>query len=368
MDIRLLRRLRRSEAFTLVELLVVIAIIGILVALLLPAIQAAREASRRSDCSNRLRQLVLAVHNFESSKQKLPTHGDVYLGKTGAIAGGLSSHARVLPYMENQDVVDLVDQDSHWRDGAQNALALRTPLTFFRCPSGRDVELTQMAFNPNPPPEDTVLRAHYAGNMGARPGPSRNWRNGQLTTDSACTPSASTGRGGGGGVLLYPETTYIQHSCSAHPSSGGTGINGVIFPLSKIDLGDITDGTSKTIMYGELSWDIAPQAPWLVGSTSKDGTNEDQLVSSSHGVVFNIKVVRWGINERKSAEPEVTYPRYAGVDYCPLTEESFGSQHPNGAHLGMSDGSTFFLRDDVDIAILRAMASRKSDEVYDAPN
>src|SRR5262245_10817630 len=105
-----------KPGFTLVELLVVIAIIGILVALLLPAIQAAREAARRTDCVNRLRQLVLAAHNFESTKKKLPSHGDVtYFASENRYAGGFSSQARLLSYVEEQSLHNLVDQNRHLR-------------------------------------------------------------------------------------------------------------------------------------------------------------------------------------------------------------------------------------------------------------
>ena len=75
------------RGFTLVELLVVIAIIGVLVALLLPAIQAAREAARRSDCINRMRQIVLAAHNYECANKRIPSHGDVTCAMAGSPAG-----------------------------------------------------------------------------------------------------------------------------------------------------------------------------------------------------------------------------------------------------------------------------------------
>jgi prepilin-type N-terminal cleavage/methylation domain-containing protein/prepilin-type processing-associated H-X9-DG protein len=340
-----------SRGFTLVELLVVIAIIGILVALLLPAIQAAREAARRSDCINRLRQIVLAAHNYESSRNKIPSHGDVaYEGNTPV--GGLSSQARLLPYMEEQSVQSLVDQDQHWRH-ANNRKALMTPLPFLRCPSGKAIELTYINVRDTGTQVENSLRCHYVGNLGARP-------------ETCSAPGGS--RGSGGNWSTFPENTYKQHSCaddplapttSAPPSSGGTAVNGVIFPLSDIDLGDVADGTSHTIMFGEMSWDVGPQEPWIVGSTSNDGPGNE--VSSSHGVVYNAKNIRWPINLR-------AYINEQGLFESCLTNTSLGSYHPGGTHVAMCDGSAGFLRDDVDVAgVLRPMASRKSEEVFESP-
>jgi type II secretory pathway pseudopilin PulG len=346
-----------------VELLVVIAIIGILVALLLPAIQAAREAARKSDCVNRIRQLVLAAHNYELNKKQLPGHGDVWESK-GDYAGGLSSQARLLPYMEEQNLETLVDQDRHWRH-ANNAVAIRTPLAFLRCPSAKQDQssFVFLSSSSSEVVDQPNLRCHYVGIMGARPGPNRNNCPGTQVT-GACAPPASGGRGGGGGTLVWPETTYCQYGCTTRAAgSGGTAVNGVIYPLSKHDLGGITDGTTYTMMYGEMSWEVARQAAWLVGSTSQDGL--DRLESSSHGVVFNAKNVRYPINSDKSGEPDGA-PDIPGVVYVPLTEESLGSQHPGGTHVGMSDGSARFLKEELDVAILRAMASRKSEDMYDA--
>ncbi|MBL8856822.1 MAG: DUF1559 domain-containing protein, partial [Planctomycetaceae bacterium] len=98
-------RSRHAYGFTLVELLVVIAIIGILVGLLLPAVQAAREAARRMSCSNNLRQIGLAMHNYESTYRQLPT---MYGLNTGN-AGNVSIQGALLPYMEQSNLQNLID-------------------------------------------------------------------------------------------------------------------------------------------------------------------------------------------------------------------------------------------------------------------
>jgi prepilin-type N-terminal cleavage/methylation domain-containing protein len=363
----------KRAAFTLVELLVVIAIIGILVALLLPAIQAAREAARRSDCINRIRQVVLAAHNYETSKKKLPSNGDVwYVGDQ--YAGGLSIFARLLPYMEEQGLQSLVNQDRHWLDNS-NLKALRTPLPFLRCPSGTATELTDIGHKETYVQEETSLRSHYVGILGARPGPNKlPYPPGMSETPPSDGCSAGGGgRGGGGGTFTWPESTYLQFACSKRSSgwtSGSTAINGVILCGMGAKLSSITDGTSKTMMIGEMSWSVGPQQPWLVGSTTTTSNNAGELLRAANGVVHNVKNVRYGLNVKKFGNEDGTLPAPAVSDdpaseFAPLTETSLGSNHPGGAHVGMSDGSSMFLRDDVDLAgVLRPMASRQSEDIY----
>lgn len=348
------------RGFTLVELLVVIAIIGVLVALLLPAVQAAREASRRSDCINRLRQIALAAHNYESARKRLPPHVEIP-DQVGVETNGLSALAKLLPFMEQQNVQNLVDQDRHWRDGRNN-IARLTPLPFLRCPSGKPIELTSvMIESAGVTNEENALRSHYVGNMGARPGPNENGAVG----DGCATVTSGGGRGGGSSVALeFPETTYTQRNCTKPPNSGGAAINGVIFPMSNIDFGDISDGTSNTIMFGEMSWDVGPQASWIVGSASRDGTGRAEQISSAFGVIHNAKNIRWGIN----AENYINEDGVPNVNGVPLTDTSLGSYHPGGCHVAMSDGSATFVREDVDVVgVLRPMASRASDDLYAKP-
>jgi prepilin-type N-terminal cleavage/methylation domain-containing protein/prepilin-type processing-associated H-X9-DG protein len=343
---------RSRGGFTLVELLVVIAIIGILVALLLPAVQAAREAARRNDCLNRIRQVLLASHNFMDAQGKLPPHGDM--------PSALSSQARLLPYMEEQSVLNLVDQTRHWREQTK---VLETPLPFLRCPSGlpqfTGINARQYGLSGGSVGDIRVseLASHYVGIMGARP--------------DKCRPTTG-GRGGGTATwTTEPEATYMAKDIGCIDTlpgagygdgeSGGTSRNGAIFPLSKLNFADIIDGTSKTMMYGELSWinsDVRqskdqslnppPAEPWIVGSTSLD---------SATGYIQNAKNVRFGIEERGLVDPVTITPKSCSTDV------SLGSNHPGGTNVGMCDGSARFTEKSIDTALLRSMASRGAGEI-----
>jgi prepilin-type N-terminal cleavage/methylation domain-containing protein len=198
--------LRRRSAFTLIELLVVIAIIAILIGLLLPAVQKVREAAARMQCSNNIKQLALALHNYHDAMGAFPP------GRDGR---SISTHAYLLPYIEQDNVYRLVDFTvSH--SNAANATARATPVKTFLCPSD---------------PYNT-LPAGQAGN---------NYRVNQ-----------------GSNILWGLPATSGANSTMPAP-------NGPLFLTSKVKMTDITDGTSNTAVgastQGDFSNAISTTAP-----------------------------------------------------------------------------------------------------------
>lgn len=257
---------RRSyrAGFTLVELLVVIAIIGILVGLLLPAVQAAREAARRMSCSNNMKQLGLATHNFESAFGKLPPG---YLGpnpddleltiQTGGEQPYLGTLPFLLPFMEQTNVYNMIPGDSlrvdelgnqRWFRNAELYALAQAKLSAFICPSEVEAESTTRVYS----------RTHMY----------RNSRGGM--THQAFS-LANVGFGA---------TSYVA-------SAGRRGavlprLRGAFTNRSKTRLGDITDGTSNTILFGETQ--AGPDRVYIWMSAGP--------ISSAFG--FGDRFSRWG--------------------------------------------------------------------------
>jgi len=202
-------RFSRRSAFTLVELLVVIAIIGVLVAMLLPAIQAARESARRSQCSNNLKQMGLAVQMYHDAR------GQYSMGRDSSNQKGVSWAFRLLPYLEHDNihkslkVTERVDSD-------KNAMAMRTPVDVFYCPTRRSPDADRDFDNNDQPSlvEDAAAGGDYAGNAG----------------------------------IEHRYGTSAQ--VTAKDVDPGTVI-GPIFTFSKVTARQVTDGLSKTLAIGE---------------------------------------------------------------------------------------------------------------------
>ncbi|WP_442481687.1 DUF1559 family PulG-like putative transporter [Aeoliella sp. SH292] len=314
----------KRQAFTLVELLVVIAIIGILVALLLPAVQAAREAARRTQCSNQLRQIGIACHNFHDTQGKLPT--------VSAHLTYMSYLAQILPFMEQTNLRELINEGYAW-DNAANDAAEATPVPAFQCPSvGNQLgAYTGGTGNNTLFVDQSSLRAHYVGIMGAK--------------SSQCPLAANA---------PWPDSGYTIAKCN-DAAIGGTATNGVIVPGKGINFRRVTDGTSNTMMVGEQSWlGVGPNRSWIVGSI---GDALGAFVYNSENVYLPMKV---GYRE--------DYGKPNGSSGYGNNDASLGSEHPGGAHILRCDASIEFLTEDTELNVLKALATRANDDTMNPPS
>lgn len=325
-------RLRRS-AFTLVELLVVIAIIGILVALLLPAVQAAREAARRSQCVNNLKQCGLGLQLHESAKKQLPG-GSSYLD-----AKERSNWAiEMFPFIEEQAIYDQLEFDPvKAPDGMKHALnspvVERTLIGTLICPSDNRGSVpikrnttteTQIRFNTASSRNPNVSQALW---YTARMGPTIPDRCDFGTTGNVCM-GCDMGTTVPWGAICAP--CVAGKTCL--DSSKGVGMFGR--SPKGIKLGKVTDGLSKTIAVGEtLPYDCIWNCLFC----------DNHPVSSTHIPV----------NNREADEPAINLLR-------PWRSHGYKSDHPGGVNVVMGDGSVQFVQETVDHFLYNAMGSKAS--------
>lgn len=290
-----------SRGFTLVELLVVIAIIGILVALLLPAVQAAREAARRTSCLNKEKNIALAIHNFADANRRFPP----------AVTGEFSYLLVVLPYMEDEAAKNLVDQSHSWDDN-ENDVASKTPITFLRCPSQFAEEWTNMDSHAVTGYKMNSSATHYVAIAGAK---------------SGCSP-ADSGR----------------YAISCGGSNGGKASSGIMYQDSTTKFREVTDGTSKTFLIGENSWDHLSQRAWIVGRAGS--------------AFYSCRNLLHPLNSFSLPHKKDT----SGTAICLINDVSFGSKHPGGCHFAFGDGSARFVAENADMTVLWAFATRAMGE------
>ena len=334
--------LERKRAFTLVELLVVIAIIGILIGMLLPAVQQVREAARRTACANNMRQSTLALLNFESARQRLPA-GNV----PGPIAEGAghSFWAPALPFFEQGNVSDRFDftgtegdsDGTGWTGGVAgewNAInrALFDGLTMpsLICPSSdlpvKPARLPSLSGNQNRSPA-TAMMTNYAGICGSADHETARMKNDQSQLNVSGYISF-------GGCLMREESNRAKG----------------------IRLGEITDGTANTIILGE-------QSDWM---EKADGTREDVRSDARHGFsmgsildntdrMYNLTCILHPINEN-------SFEAF-GVAGNTGPNTPVISAHPAGANIARVDGSIHFATETMDLQILYNFADRDDGQV-----
>ncbi len=323
---------KRRQAFTLVELLVVIAIIGILVSLLLPAVQAAREASRRMSCQNNLKQIGLALHNFEGANRRFPAGYLSVSGvgfrdsQTGDWGSGWSWLAILLPHLEQGSLHQSLRWDLPCWDQT-NSLAVKTSVPFFLCPSaiGNTPTVGITDINMNVWQNAVFARANYVHNVG--------W-------NDIWSPPATTN---------YDDTVL--------------GCNGVMYRNSKIRVADVTDGLSNTVFAGERSPYLA-DAVWAGVVPGGKHFSYNQFASSGTGgpgINYDNAGSYVGANSGPSIyeDPQIIHPpNWPGGN----TDQMY-SHHTGGSNVLMGDGSIRFFVDGIRFSVFQALCSRGGGEV-----
>jgi prepilin-type N-terminal cleavage/methylation domain-containing protein/prepilin-type processing-associated H-X9-DG protein len=302
---------RHSRGFTLVELLVVIAIIGILVAMLLPAVQAAREAARRSQCSNNLKQIALGLHNYHDTYKSFPTGWfDFVPGTDFYESFGWSG--LLLPFVEQTTLYDSLGVSKiHLRNGLADGGGVQPNQQAF-------LKLCQSRLEVYMCPSDTGF------NKPALTHNNRNFNNGNGSLAGGHpTPVLM-------GVSNYPGVTGHR---DVHSGSGNPLNSGIFFHQSATTIADVLDGTSNTFIVGERESLDCRGAVW-VGTRRPRGSGGQaisQLVGTS----------RPKINQGDT----VAIPWNTGGQGC---MDGFSSWHPGGSQFALADGSVRFIAESID--------------------
>jgi prepilin-type N-terminal cleavage/methylation domain-containing protein/prepilin-type processing-associated H-X9-DG protein len=349
---------QRRRGFTLVELLVVIAIIGVLVALLLPAVQAAREAGRRAQCINNLKQFGLALQNYHSAKNTFPPSAVMKQHQTQVYASG---NAMLLPYFEQAALASLYDHTKYWEK--QRPGVVETTIPIFRCPSSSA---------PNPLVDEAL---------------------GKEVSDVGSTF----------GISEYAFCMgYTDAFCARQGIKPGTippSQQGMFNMAWGAAIRQITDGTSNTMAMGDASsdprWKVchlakcdesslkpAPsgdlptaETGWVIGEPSSSPyLSKLGPRGSIHGCTVE-PMNKYPLTDTFLSLPQyiADYARFATLTdhYCKPSYEggthaasNFRSDHPGGCNFLMADSSVAFMEEGVDMTVYRAKSTISGDETF----
>ena len=307
------------HGFTLLEILVAIAIIGILMALLIPAVQQAREAARRTQCMNNLKQQALACTNYESSHKKYPagalTYG--YQSNSDEFIPGLMWTGLILPQIDQANLYDLLGPDIHdpvtLRDIRK---ASSTYISTYRCPSGQaDI--------------DAAFQARWMKFAGRVP-----------SSYLACASGTADYESG-------PKSDWI----------GSSESNGIMYRDSEVTTNMISDGLSNTVMLGEAIhadhwhkdldgfWQVMDH--WYIWSPEQlpnpphqNRESSECMGSTACPINAMSNVEKWNANQK---------------------ENSFSSRHPGGAQVAFADGHVQFVSESVDRKLFSQMGTRATE-------
>lgn len=330
----MVRVLRFWRAFTLVELLVVIAIIGILIALLLPAVQAAREAARRSQCTNNLKQYGLALHNYHDTNKVFAPGGVLGPGGNWDGTPQISWQVRILPFAEQGPVFAQAEAwgkanpGSLWSEapigpgGAVARVSLVMP--YQRCPS-----------DTSDPKRSGNMQASYSGSLGSERTPSANG-----SCNTFFTPNAPTANPVAPGY-------FSPGGTADHGNDSNTAnISGMFTRWGGFTIGiqHVTDGTSNTLFVGECLADCHDHM---------DGWWRMNAMANAHASTsVPLNDMTTCVNSTQISNPTCTAQNNWNYSW------GFRSKHPGGAQFLLVDGSARFLSQTVDYTTYQRLGGR----------
>jgi prepilin-type N-terminal cleavage/methylation domain-containing protein/prepilin-type processing-associated H-X9-DG protein len=336
-----------KSAFTLVELLVVITIIGILIALLLPAVQAAREAARRLQCQNNLKQIALGFLNHEERQGFYPTGGWCTLWTGDPLRGfGRDQPGgwiyNILPYIEQEPLWNLPDDGDAWnitpQQKTQAAIMSETPLALMNCPSRRPSQLypyTQVSGWDlrNAYTVKLVARNDYAANAGDCNG----W--------TGETYSFMYYNGNSQSETDYSKLNNLTFPYGKEHPNLHKHFTGIVYIRSQLPMNQVLDGTSSTYMVGEKF------------------LNPDYYATGTGGADNQVMYIGWGRDVGRVGYPDVLpYQDTSGADL----HWNFGSAHSGGFHIAFCDGSVRLISYAIDPATHTRLANRADGLTIDA--
>ena len=353
---------RSRRGFTLIELLVVIAIIGILIALLLPAVQKVREAANRAKCSNNLKQIGLALHNFHDTIGNFPpggvsdshpaTPGPDPAYPQGNYGWGNAWTVFLLPYIEQDALYHRFTfaGGTGYPTGnvvpasyAHNSAAVGIQIATYTCPSSPLTDVASYAVPTSASDSAKLARNHYVGISGAVPGiQGFDFNETRFNT---------------------PRNGYTQ-------SGGIMGAGGTLFGSNWVNLAALTDGTSNTLVVSEqndylttldgtrVDWSAGSTFGWIVGAYYPFGMQAPHRGDGGDNRTFQLTTIRYQINQKQGWPDGYGNCGAVGVCYDGPTNAPLNSAHPGGVNGLMADGSVRFLVDSLPLNVLAQLATR----------
>jgi len=334
---------RTRAAFTLVELLVVIAIIGVMVGLLLPAVQAAREAARRMQCGNHLKQISLAIHNYESSNRIFPPSAVIRSAAAINSNASWSIHGRILPYLEQGALYSQVDLSLAW-DNQAVISGLKIPT--YACPSDPRSDTTR---DVSPKLASPLYPTTYGFNFGT-------WLVWDPVSrqmgDGAFGPNSRIGfrdfTDGTSNTLMVSEVKAMQMYGRNEPPAGGNAV-----PAASLNavVAKLPTSFAWCRPNGHTEWPDG--RVHHQGFTTTAGPNAQVVVATASNLCPALSDIDYTSQQEGTSD---TVPTYSII-----TSRSF---HPGIVQSAFIDGSVRATSNSIDLSVWRAMGTRAGGEVY----